>query len=423
MNSSLNNNKVEWNKYTKILENENKIIVDQAQTGLWIRIEKRFYELLKELLEIGNLERMKCEIERINIAQNEKIYIKELIKKLWEINILTSSNEENYELDNVTFAITNICNLNCKHCGVSANEIIKGTLSFQDICKIFDYFITLDLKTIVITGGEPLIRKDFMKIISYLRKNFKGEIAIMTNGTLINENMAKFLSENVDSFDISLDGYDDKSVAFIRGEGVYQKVMKTIKYLKSFGVEKIRLSMTNTVQNNKHNKEFKKLCQDLGVKPIFRGFDRAGRGERNYNILNIEKELDFSLSKEDEKVLQSLKKQINAKNYCKAGKNGFYVDEVGNIYPCVVLDYPMFEIGNVLEMKGDFRSSENYSEVMKKLETCIVDSIDECKSCNVRYFCTKGCPGVDYHLFSNEEFRKERCTQMKKYYQKLAWKI
>ncbi|MDD3663347.1 MAG: hypothetical protein PHT84_05800, partial [Candidatus Pacebacteria bacterium] len=160
MNSSLNNNKVEWNKYTKILENEDKIIVAQAQTGLWIRIEKRFYELLKELLEIGNLERMKCEIERMNIAQNEKIYIKELIKKLWEINILTSSNEENYELDNVTFAITNICNLNCKHCGASANEIIKGTLSFQDICKIFDYFITLDLKTIVITGGEPLIRKD-----------------------------------------------------------------------------------------------------------------------------------------------------------------------------------------------------------------------------------------------------------------------
>lgn len=421
--STLSNNKVEWNKYTKILKNNNKIILAQTQTGLWVRIEERFYELLNELIEIKELDKIKGEIESINVAQNEKIYIKELIKKLWEINILTSSNEENYELEEVTFAITNSCNLNCKHCAASANEVFRGTLNLRDIYKIFDYFIAMNLKIVVITGGEPLIRKDFPEIISYLRKNFKGKIVIMTNGTLISKKMAKFLSENVDAFDISLDGYDEKSVAFIRGEGTYQKVIDGIKYLKSFGVEEIRVSMVNTRQNVHHNKEFKELCQDLGVKPVFRGFDRVGRGEKNYDIFNIERDLDFTLSRENEKELRNLKKQINAKNYCKAGKNGFYVDEIGDIYPCSVLIYPAFKIGNVLEMEDDFRKIKNYKDVMKKLETCVVDNVDKCKDCNVRYFCTKGCPGLDYHLFTNEEFRKERCEQMREYYQKLAWEV
>lgn len=59
-----------------------------------------------------------------------------------------------------------------------------------------------------------------------------GRIDIISNATLIYPEHISILKSCVDEISISLDGYDKNSVDFIRGQGVFDKVIETIILLK-----------------------------------------------------------------------------------------------------------------------------------------------------------------------------------------------
>ena len=52
----------------------------------------------------------------------------------------------------------------------------------------------LNPEQIVLSGGEPMVRKDFMELLQYLRQRFKNKISFSTNGLLINEANIKYLN-------------------------------------------------------------------------------------------------------------------------------------------------------------------------------------------------------------------------------------
>ncbi|MGM0470350.1 MAG: radical SAM protein, partial [Promethearchaeati archaeon] len=83
--------------------------------------------------------------------------------------------------------ITARCNLNCKHCYINlrANDEIakRNELSKEDIKEIIDESISLGAISCTLTGGEPLLRGDFIDIYLYLKK--KGIlVSVFTNATL-----------------------------------------------------------------------------------------------------------------------------------------------------------------------------------------------------------------------------------------------
>lgn len=138
--------------------------------------------------------------------------------------------EEN-KLNIVYIAITNRCNLNCIHCTAKSNIDEIDTLSLKEIYAIIDQICDVNPRIINITGGEPLIRKDILQILNYIRNKYSGYIVLSTNGILINKNNIDFIISNVDEVSISLDGYNQESVEKIRGKGVYTKVIDTIELL------------------------------------------------------------------------------------------------------------------------------------------------------------------------------------------------
>ena len=83
------------------------------------------------------------------------------------------------------FSITNKCNLNCKGCYNKALRIpSKNELDTAKIVDILGQAKKLGISFIVIAGGEPFVRKDFLKII----KTFPELIfLIFTNGLLIED--------------------------------------------------------------------------------------------------------------------------------------------------------------------------------------------------------------------------------------------
>lgn len=99
---------------------------------------------------------------------------------------------------NATIELTHRCNNNCVHCYCSLpagdSEAIRKELTLQEIEKLFDNLQEMGCLWLLITGGEPLLRPDFMQI--YLSAKRHGFIiSLFTNGVLVTEEIADFLQK------------------------------------------------------------------------------------------------------------------------------------------------------------------------------------------------------------------------------------
>ena len=70
----------------------------------------------------------------------------------------------------VHWSITGGCNLKCRHCFMSAPHAKHGSPSTGQLMDMIDQFEEYGIFNVDITGGEPLIRKDFEQIVRRLKK-------------------------------------------------------------------------------------------------------------------------------------------------------------------------------------------------------------------------------------------------------------
>ncbi|HEC93652.1 MAG TPA: radical SAM protein [Candidatus Atribacteria bacterium] len=172
----------------------------------------------------------------------------------------------------VVWEITSRCNLRCKMCWLwgengIGKDFVKDELDIEGIKKIIDDLSSF--KPIVyITGGEPFIRKDMMEIIDYIKD--KGMICTLTtNGTLIDDKLAKSLSDKLDVISFSLDGTKEIHNE-IRGKGVFEKCVRGIKAVlkerKSFPIIKINTTLSDL--NYDSISKMVLLADELGVDEI-----------------------------------------------------------------------------------------------------------------------------------------------------------
>lgn len=108
------------------------------------------------------------------------------------------------------WSITGHCNYRCKHCYMSAPDARFGELSHEQIMSIVQQLIDCGVMEVSLTGGEPLVRKDFLEIVDAL---LAGGIAITTiysNGKLVTEELLAQLAERGlhPEFNMSYDGVD-----------------------------------------------------------------------------------------------------------------------------------------------------------------------------------------------------------------------
>jgi len=268
-------------------------------------------------------------------------------------------------LDNPTFVtttpvivkweITKACNLACKHCYARGGTPSKDELSTDEVKKFMKRFADLNVFTLQFTGGEPFIRKDFMELLRFAHElNFS--IDILTNGTLINKEVAKKIASlNVHSVQVSLDGANPDTHDRFRGiPGAFQR---TILAIKSLVKSKVRVSVATTFNRTNVNEldEIYQLVRDLGVCSFLFGFVYPiGRGEEVHRDLALspeEQELvrEF-LIRESQKIKQTdgfsiyideaIGKIINGKvrpPVCKAGRIMVAITAEGNVALCPML--------------------------------------------------------------------------------------
>ena len=96
---------------------------------------------------------------------------------------------------NIGFELTPYCNFNCKMCYIHDAHLKASVLNKDQWINIAKQARNLGVLFILLTGGEPLLHPQFKEIYTEL-KNMGMILTINTNGTLINEEMAQFLSSN-----------------------------------------------------------------------------------------------------------------------------------------------------------------------------------------------------------------------------------
>ncbi|PIZ52527.1 hypothetical protein COY26_04485, partial [Candidatus Woesearchaeota archaeon CG_4_10_14_0_2_um_filter_33_10] len=161
--------------------------------------------------------------------------------------------------------ITPKCNLGCRHCYSVDEGINPKEKSYKQVCKMLDDLAAAKVFKIHLVGREPLMRKDFGKIINYASQH-KFVIGVATNGTLITPSIAKLLSKhNIDGVQISIDSiYPQKHNDFRRNPNAFSLTLQGIELLKKYNV-KVCIATTLTNFNFNELKRIADLANKLGA--------------------------------------------------------------------------------------------------------------------------------------------------------------
>lgn len=133
----------------------------------------------------------------------------------------------------ILFDPTSACNLHCTGCWAGKYGL-KLNLSYEEMDSIVTQGKELGIYFYLMTGGEPLVRKD--DILKLAEKHNDVAFHIFTNGTLIDEPFAEAVRKvgNI-SFALSLEGWDEENDAR-RGKGSAQRVREAMRLMKREGL-------------------------------------------------------------------------------------------------------------------------------------------------------------------------------------------
>lgn len=163
------------------------------------------------------------------------------------------------------FELTYLCNLDCPYCYVGA-ERKKDELTMQEWFSIIDQIPFYSFVTLV--GGEPLLRKDFIPILKYTAKKTFGKLNVVTNGTLINDEIIDaFIRTKMMLLSVSLDGYGENHDMNRGKEGIFDKIITNLEKLNAKKGNRIKPMIdikTIVLENNLDDlPKLYKLCNEM----------------------------------------------------------------------------------------------------------------------------------------------------------------
>lgn len=335
-----------------------------------------------------------------------------------------------------------LCNMKCQYCFYHdvVSHRVEGQLGFMDFDtakNLIDKAISFangDSISFVFQGGEPLLAgiEFFECFVGEVEKhNYtnKTSYSLQTNGTLLNDDWAKFFKKNNFLIGISLDGDKDcnKFRAMADNNPSFDKILAGIKILDKAKVDYNILSVvTGYMADNieKAYNYFKKMgFKYLQFIPCLRPFDDKTQSELYMTEKQFENYLitlfglyanDFlndnyiSIRSLDNMVrLYSggMAEQCGMNGFCS---RGFVVEGNGNIYPCDFYSNDKWLLGNINNI--DFRAVFYSNKAISFLKESCVKS-KKCDDCQYLKYCRGGgC--------KREKESMDFCESYKNFYKK-----
>jgi radical SAM protein with 4Fe4S-binding SPASM domain len=324
----------------------------------------------------------------------------------------------------VQWHITDRCTNRCRHCYMfdektCSNEIekeldIKGMFSILDSISEFEEKWKATVQNFTITGGDPLMHPDWILLLKELKARNKN-ISIMGNPESLTDKNLSILEEmGVRSFQMSLDGLEERHDYF-RSPGSFQRTLEGIKKLKSTPI-KTSIMFTLFPENKDQLIPLLNFAvTELGVHSF--AFDlgaycgNASTLEKGHRKEDIKMIFSSYLSEKERLKKEGYSTRVYAKNnlfkLLKFEKGGFYpsnVQEVSVISGCLTgwTCVPVLSDGSVLAcrrfpLKAGKMPEQSFediflsSEIYKKFRRSAYFA--GCGECGFYQHC-RGCPAV-----------------------------
>ena len=166
----------------------------------------------------------------------------------------------NRQINYLRVSVTDRCDLRCLYCMKEKMTFLpkKEILTFEEIERLCDNFISLGVNKIRLTGGEPLVRKNIIKLISQLNLKKKNsslkEVTLTTNGSLLEIYSKNLKLNGINRINVSLDTINENKYKQITKFGNLNKVIAGIKAAIKNGIE-IKLNVVAIKNFNENELE------------------------------------------------------------------------------------------------------------------------------------------------------------------------
>lgn len=305
--------------------------------------------------------------------------------------------------DHISYEITNVCQLRCKHCFNSYDNFKKNAVQFTDTQLMRDLFKkckSLNVQSIFLTGGECQLHPEFEGIIKHALSCF-NRVTVATNGyqQLSNMVLNEIKGKNI-SFQISIDGNDQYHDYFRGRKESYKKALDNIKNLCKVGIE-VQVAYTLHSENISYLEDEIIKLKDIGVVVVNLGnVTRQGNADANNlqpllftEFMNLSSKIakkystdKFRVGLEDGITLALEKVQNNCElNKCGAGVKIIHIKPNFSVVPCPA----------IYDMEFGEKANENLLEIMniKNIQQCMKlesPTQTKCAGCELEFQCG-GC--------------------------------
>jgi len=141
------------------------------------------------------------------------------------------------------------CNFRCKHCEANAGERSADLLTTEQISRAVSDMGGLGVRTLILTGGEPLLREDILEVASLARERGIRNINLATNGYLVEKFRKELSQAKLSRIHISGDGLEATNDRFRGVDGAFRKALEAVNLFARIGVKE-RVVNTIVHQNN-----------------------------------------------------------------------------------------------------------------------------------------------------------------------------
>ncbi len=135
-------------------------------------------------------------------------------------------------------SVTDRCNFRCQYCmpaeglpWLDRDEVLR----FEEITRLVALLAAMGVGDVRLTGGEPLVRRDFPHLVSMLKEvEHLREISVTTNGFLLERDAEALVQAGVDRFNVSVDSLQQDHFFELTRRDALPQVLRGLEHLASF---------------------------------------------------------------------------------------------------------------------------------------------------------------------------------------------
>lgn len=296
---------------------------------------------------------------------------------------------------------TKRCNLRCIYCYAEAGEPRENELSIEEIQNVLNQAKELGAKRIILLGGgEPLLYEGIRTITAYI-KSIGLKQSLFTNGTLLTEELAKFLYEQ----DVDVIIKHNSNIPAVQDmlaglSGAFEKIERGMHLLIKAGYPNGKQLGIQTVickQNRKEIPEMWIWARERNIIPYFEILTYQGRAKNHPEILldvdSIRETFDTLHEIDDKRFgIKWASHPTIASFTCRRHLYSCLVNSQGYVQPCTGIDIVTGSI-----RKQSLKDILKESGVIKDLRNIYKNLKGHCSSCAYNGECY-GCRGNAYQI-------------------------